>query len=299
MTGVAHERSEVSAVIPTHLRAALLAEALESVFSQTRRPTEVIVVDDAADADTEALAATFARRGSTPVRYVVNRERPGACGSRNLGAASAQSSWIAFLDDDDIWLPGHLETSMHAVETTGADFAVSGLLRRKTDGTEVEMRPIAALTPASVFDRGGFMTGSNLVVSQDRFRAVGGFDPAIPVFNDWDLFYRLVASGARYAAIDTIEVEWREHGGDRITTSSVRRADGIDIFLRRYGGAMPASMRRRLATTAIGIRRRHARTLGDRAMLAVRLAAAYGVAGTFGKLLGREGTDAQSGRMPR
>lgn len=96
----------VSVIIPTHNRVVSLKRAIESVLNQTRKPDEVIIVDDLNDATTKELCEQFS---ADNVIYISNIEGRGASASRNLGALKAKSEFVAFLDDDDIWLPEKLE----------------------------------------------------------------------------------------------------------------------------------------------------------------------------------------------
>lgn len=89
----------VSVVIPAHNAAAFLAEAVASVRAQTVPVTEIIVVDDGS---TDATPAVIAALGVRSLR----KEKGGAAAARNRGAELATGEWLAFLDADDLWLPG-------------------------------------------------------------------------------------------------------------------------------------------------------------------------------------------------
>jgi glycosyltransferase involved in cell wall biosynthesis len=284
----------ISAVIPTHGRPGLIGSALTSVTTQTRLPDELLVVDDLGDAETESIVAGFAAAAPFPTRYIRNRRILGACGSRNLGGLSALSEWVAFLDDDDVWRPRHLELAERAAVERGVDFVLTGLVRRQQNKPDEIRFMSEGLTPQSVFSEPGGMTGSNFVVSRQSFGRVHGFDPGISMFDDWDLFIRLLQDGQSYAVVREPLVEWRDHGGDRISsTPSLRRAEGIDIFVSRYRNSMSAEVYREMRTTSLGIRRRNAGDIASRVGLAVQLAFAHtpmGLLKRLGKRLGRSAT---------
>ena len=272
----------VSAIITTHLRPGLLEESLASVLGQRRRPEEILIVDDADDTDTRDIVERHRRVPGVDLRYICNDVGPGPCTSRNLGATLAAGQWLAFLDDDDVWAREHLANCTAVAE--GVDVVIGGVFVRGPDGDPV-VRPVPeGLTATTVFDHRGGMTGSNLVVRRDVFLAAGGFDPQLPVFNDWDLFYRFVARGTPYRFVDRPLVEWRTHPGERIATPSPKRAEGLEAFLARYGHAMPAEARRRIQVMALGIRRRHATTAAARLGLSLRLLHAHGPAGTMRRM---------------
>ena len=87
----------VSAVITTYNYAQFIPAALESVLNQTRRPDEIVVVDDGSTDETEALVAGYAARG---VRYV-HKENGGAGSARNRGLRETTGDLVLFLDADD------------------------------------------------------------------------------------------------------------------------------------------------------------------------------------------------------
>jgi len=93
----------ISCVVPVYNCAAYIAEALNSIFAQTLRPVEVIVVDDGS---TDATARTIAEQ-QLPVRYVY-QENAGPAAARNHGIALARGDFLAFLDGDDLWHPEKL-----------------------------------------------------------------------------------------------------------------------------------------------------------------------------------------------
>ena len=96
----------MSAVIPTRSRPHLLTRALASVAAQTYADLEVVVVVDGPDPETEAVLRTWRDR---PLTVVVNERSLGGGAARNVGVEAAKGTWIAFLDDDDEWLPNKLE----------------------------------------------------------------------------------------------------------------------------------------------------------------------------------------------
>ena len=99
----------VSVVIPTLRRPQLVLRALKSVFEQTHEDIEVIVVVDGPDLETIAALRSV---NDARLRVIVNPKSLSAGGARNIGAANASGEWIAFLDDDDEWLPHKLNRQL-------------------------------------------------------------------------------------------------------------------------------------------------------------------------------------------
>src|SRR5208337_4910913 len=92
----------ISVVIPAYNAERFLPRCFKSVFAQTLKPEEVIVVDDGSTDNTAAVAAAL---GAT----VVSQANSGVAAARNLGISHASGEWIALLDADDLWAPDKLE----------------------------------------------------------------------------------------------------------------------------------------------------------------------------------------------
>ena len=108
---------DVSVVIPTRNRPALVLRAVRSALAQTHRGLEVVVVVDGPD---DATAAALRDLGDPRVRTVPLPERGGAPNARNQGVLAARGAWVALLDDDDEWLPGKIEAQLRMAATSAA-----------------------------------------------------------------------------------------------------------------------------------------------------------------------------------
>jgi glycosyltransferase involved in cell wall biosynthesis len=104
---------QISVVIPTYNRALLIARAIESVLKQTRKPDEIIVIDDGSTDDTKKHIEPYL----SSIRYIYQKNA-GASASRNHGVEAASFPWVAFLDSDDLWTDTHLERMAYAIEQT-------------------------------------------------------------------------------------------------------------------------------------------------------------------------------------
>jgi uncharacterized protein YqgV (UPF0045/DUF77 family) len=99
----------ISVIIPAYNAASTLAECLESVARQSVRPFEVILVDDGSTDHTRRVAAKFEAKFTL---RIVSQANSGLGKARNAGMAAATGDAYAFLDADDVWLPGKLEQGM-------------------------------------------------------------------------------------------------------------------------------------------------------------------------------------------
>ncbi|MCX5705963.1 MAG: glycosyltransferase [Candidatus Omnitrophica bacterium] len=98
----------VSCVITTKDRSELVIRAVKSVLGQSYRNIEIILVDDS---DERGACEGVLRLGGE-VKYIKNEKSHGACYSRNLGLSEAKGDFIAFLDDDDLWMPKKIEVQL-------------------------------------------------------------------------------------------------------------------------------------------------------------------------------------------
>lgn len=118
---------EISVIIPTCDRPQLVGRALRSVLAQTGPTFEIILVDANRTIATEAAAIAFAPWRDEPrIRLVSARGTPNAAASRNVGLAAARGRWITFLDDDDEYLPGKLQSQHALAHESGAALVVCG-----------------------------------------------------------------------------------------------------------------------------------------------------------------------------
>src|SRR6185503_19403908 len=103
----------ISVVMPVHNHARFIRRAVESVRAQNRSDVEVLIVDDGSTADSETVVNALASNGD--LRFF-SQDNAGAASARNRGIAEARGEWIAFLDADDVWLPGKLAAQFDAIE---------------------------------------------------------------------------------------------------------------------------------------------------------------------------------------
>ena len=242
-----------SVIIPTHNRAALLADAVGSVRAQRYTNFELIVVDDGSTDDTAALLDGFA---GCLKWYRQDRRGPGA--SRNLGASHATGDYLAFLDSDDLWFPWSLEVFHVLIERYHQPAVLAGNYVQFENNREVsELREEPAQALCFVDYLASWpqhrVTGAGMVViRRDVFLAAGGFAPEPCNMEDHDLALRLgVAEG--FVQVANVTLAWRRHTGS--TTSAVaktlegcRRLIETERSGRYPGGVERAHARRHIIT---------------------------------------------------
>ncbi len=186
------EEADITAVIPVHDRRERIVGCVESVIAQSLPPREVIVVDDGSgDGTAEALAGSSCGDRARVVRLPHNL---GVSAARNRGVAEARSPWIAFLDSDDRWEPDKLARQWQFARERPHYLASQSeeiWIRR---GVRVNRRSYHA-KPAGWIWRASLerclVTASALLVQKRLLEELGGFDEALPVCEDYDLWIRL------------------------------------------------------------------------------------------------------------
>ncbi len=119
--------ARLSVVVPVFNVAPYLYECLESLAAQSYQDFDVVLVDDGSTDGSTALAEKFARRRAG--WQLVHSDRRGPGGARNRGVEVARGEFLAFLDSDDLLLPGAYELMMSTLEASGSDFVVGSLVR--------------------------------------------------------------------------------------------------------------------------------------------------------------------------
>lgn len=167
----------VSVVIPTHNRPEMLREALESVKAQTFTDYEIIIVSNGETCEnfteSRVLAAAYG------CHYIILAEG-NVSAARNEGVRVSRGEWIAFLDDDDIWLPNKLEYQLAAAKRTNADMIVANHLDQFSDGAKkYHTWEYPEGWPALKAICYGKWTAlpSAVLITKSSFRSIGGFDP--------------------------------------------------------------------------------------------------------------------------
>jgi glycosyltransferase involved in cell wall biosynthesis len=202
----------VSIIIPTHNRPQMLKEAVDSALAQTFQDFEIIIVLNGASAETNATARRLAENRTVKV---VEMEDSTLAASRNFGLTFATGEWIAFLDDDDIWLPDKLAVQLDAARRTGADLVTCNLCFFNHDGViaHAGLRPRPdGLSFAEALMVGNYVAGgSSVLVKVDTLRRHGGFDASLRGCEDWDMWRRIAWDGEIHY-VDRELVKYRRHG---------------------------------------------------------------------------------------
>lgn len=186
---------KISVIIPTYNRYWQLNEAIRSVYNQTKKPDEIIIIDDASEQKISQV--DFEDFFCEEITIIFERfEIPkGACHARNRGAEIASGDILMFLDDDDTWEPNKVEAQLSIFATNiHIGLVYSGrLMASSTNRNKIlyTIQPLASgnLYPQILYDN-LIGTTSSVAIKKSLFTEVGGFDKELPAFQDYDLWIR-------------------------------------------------------------------------------------------------------------
>lgn len=227
---------EISVVIPAYNRAHCIGDAVRSALDQRGVSLEIVVVDDGSRDDLAGALAPF----GAAVRLVRHETNRGASAARNTGIAAASGRRVALLDSDDLWKPDKLIRQLRFMDAHGFAMACTGFsIAEGVDAPAVAARrSYDRALGIEDFVWGCYVSpGTTMVAERALLPDLGGYDPAFPRLEDWDLLLRVAMAG--------IQVGWLEE----------------DLATIRVGGRPPLEPMRQSVTL---MRARHLAALGRR-----------------------------------
>lgn len=213
----------ITAVITTYNRSDVLPRAINSVLQQTLPADEVIIVDDGSSDDTQRVLEPYKNYAR-----LIHQKNAGISHTRNTAIKLASSDWIAFLDDDDEWLPDKLE-KQHALIQQFPDYRlchgeeiwirngkrVNAMHKHKKQGGWIypQCLPLCVISPSAV------------MIHREIFDTIGLFDNTLPACEDYDLWLRICA---QFPVLFVEEPVIKKYGGHSDQLS--RKYWGMDRF---------------------------------------------------------------------
>jgi glycosyltransferase involved in cell wall biosynthesis len=199
----------VSIIIPCYRQAHFLGQTIESALAQDHRPTEVIVINDGSDDDTEKVARGFGDK--IQYHWQPNAGLPAA---RNKGISLASGKYLLFLDSDDLLHPHAVKWLVDAAQNREDVLCVMGFTRfikapsldgdgehlPRDNGSLVHQLMVGNLAPPHA-----------CMCSRSLLTSVGGFDVQLKSCEDWDAWLRLVQAGAQIVPVRRVGAFYRQH----------------------------------------------------------------------------------------
>lgn len=214
---------KVSTIIPVHNGERFLAAAIESVLAQDYQPLEVLVIDDGSTDNSAEIAHSFVKDG---VR-VVTQTNAGVAAARNTGVQLASGELIAFLDQDDYWLPGKLSRQVRElVERPELAYVLTSMRHVVEPGTVLPR----FLTPETVTQETlGVLPGA-MLVRKSAFDVTGLFDTQYITGSDLDWFFRANDAGLLRSDLPEVFLERRIHADNNSRNAELMEQERLRII---------------------------------------------------------------------
>lgn len=201
----------ISVIIPVFNGAQEVARAIDCALAQRDCEVEVIVVNDGSTDETKRVLDAYGDRV-----HAIHQQNQGPTATRNNGIKVATGDWVAFLDHDDIWQPEKLSLQLAAARRSGFDIVYTNAKNFGDVGRVAELRSVPAdMLEGDLFQPlllDNFIVLSSIMIRRHLLESIGGFDASVGVVEDWDLWIRLSANGAKFAAVrePVTKYQWRQ-----------------------------------------------------------------------------------------
>ena len=223
-----NNHSQVSVIIPTYNRPHLIGRALKSVLNQTYQNFEIVIVDSSPNNETEKVVDSFNERR---IKYIHNKVKTNTSSARNQGVreASQSSKYIAFLDDDDEWLPQFLEKTLKVLEEKkDIAMATSNLELRTRGGKRIR----ESHGSTNLWEQG---ISCGCVIRKEIFTEENlWYDERLEIMEDPDLGIR-VLKNHKWECLP--EVLWIYYvypsSGNEITLCSAPEIRSVELFYKK------------------------------------------------------------------
>ncbi len=220
----------VSVIIPTYNRADFLPHAIGSVWSQTYRPLEVLIIDDGSlDNTAEIIKQIQARYNCNDflLRYF-HQENKGGSAARNLGINKSHGEYIQFLDSDDLLAPQKIELQMRMLQESGCDGAY-GSWRLMYDYGMLRYGPMnqAEAAPSEDFMLRGYLSARWFLPPhcylflRNVVLKTGPWDETLHHEEDADYLIRMLIKGSRFLYVPYSHVYYRRHARSNVSSPQV------------------------------------------------------------------------------
>lgn len=226
----------VSVVIPTHNRCDLLQRAIKSVQSQSYTDLEIIIVSDGSTDETEKIVGTLADLDHR-IRLIAYHPAKGGNTARNIGIEAANGEYIAFLDDDDEWLPEKIEKQLEVMKSDpeiGLVYTgVQILYVNEVISYNTKARNSGDMHTEILLDN--FIgTTSTVMLKKDILPYTGMFDINLRALQDYDLWIR-VCQKCRVGVVPEELIRYYNYTGtNQISSLTQKYIDAFQYIDHKY-----------------------------------------------------------------
>jgi len=216
----------------------MVVKSIESVLKQSYSNIEIIVVNDNSDDNTKQVLSKYLKLNN--FLYFENAQRLGACASRNKAIFAANGELITGLDDDDLFKSERIKELVLAFNKMNVSCVAACTTERTNIGDIERTFECGEISLNKLLHHNSL--GNQVLTKTDFLKQIGGFDQAMPAFQDYDTWIRLVYEfGAAYK-IKSCSYIWNTaHEIDRISTNKNNVRKGFDAFYDKHMSKMTSA----------------------------------------------------------
>lgn len=222
----------VSVVITTYNRPYSLKKALNSVKKQTYSPIEIIIVDDAGKIPASKIVK------DEKVRIVRHKKNEGLAAARNTGFRNAKGKYVAFLDDDDEFLPEKIKKQVKLSKTKSDNYAFvyCGQKVYRPNGSFFVMTPKhRGNVKKSIINEGISSISSTYLFRKNALEEIGGFDERLKNNIDHDLWMTFASKGWSCDFVEEpLTINYRKVQIKRLTTDGHKRLKEFEKYIKKW-----------------------------------------------------------------
>lgn len=223
----------VSVIVPTYNRASVISKTLDSVYQQTYRPIEVVIIDDGSTDNTKEVVADWQEKhqeGSFQVKYLI-QQNAGAQSARNRGIKNAIGQYLQFLDSDDLIEPQKLKAQVDLMQKENTSICLADYLIVSDQGDIIEKRKRDYSINYII---GHFLSVHTTppLIDQTHYKPETlHWTENTPKLQDIEFFMKVLMLTNQKSYIPEYLSMWVQHADDRIT--KLRSYDGKKHYERR------------------------------------------------------------------
>ncbi len=229
---------KVSVVIPTYNRPVELVRSIKTVLDQTYiGDIEIIIVDDSKKSQRDAIYKEFSsilkKSKNRWINYIHKAKKEGSPLARNIGINKAKGEFIAFLDDDDLWLPEKIEKQIKVLGENNDIALVICYSLDKRFGHERINKPPLIISHEIVLKGFNLSSSSSYLVRKSAIDKVGGFDITLPSAQEYDLAIRLSKEYKIRCVPEVLMIQHSTEG--QISENWNRKIKGLIAIYSKHG----------------------------------------------------------------
>ncbi|MEQ9459620.1 MAG: glycosyltransferase [Phycisphaeraceae bacterium] len=232
----------LSLFITSYNQCDYLREAIDSVLAQTRRPDQIVIIDDASSDNSQQLIQAYASEHPGLIDYALHDNNQGVSATKSHAASLCTSDLMTYLDGDDRMLPTRLETELQLLRALPVQTIVFSDFRTiDSDGHIIaDWAEGTALPQGNTLDKllaRDYPKGivyRNELMPRDLFKQVGGYDQKLNLYEDWDLRIRMATAGATSHFCAHLGSEYRLHPAGISRQNPERHLDAVNHIRRKH-----------------------------------------------------------------